>query len=88
MIVGYDLDHLRQYMGLLPTTPLAKLLRGYFLYTGTPLEVDEDEDRKRSRETAEGRDPFDIVMVSLTFEVFQLLSYFVRRLLACCPLRS
>ncbi|KAF8557962.1 superkiller protein 3 [Imleria badia] len=68
-IVGYGLDHLRQYTRLLPATPLARLLGGYFLYTGTPLEVDEDdEDNKHPRKVADNRDPFDILM-----EAFGLL---------------
>lgn len=74
VLVGYGPDHLRQYMRLLPATPLAKLLEGYFLYTGIPLEVDEDEDSERSRQAVEDRDPFDIIMVSLTLETFQPFS--------------
>jgi hypothetical protein len=89
LIVGYGLDHFRQYTRLLPTNPLAKLLGGYFLYTGTPLEVDGDEeDNKPPRQVVEDRDPFDIIMVGSIFETFQPLSYFVRKLLACCPFRS
>ena len=89
LIVGYGVDHLRQYMRLLPATPLAKLLGGYFLYTGMPLEVDGDgEDNKPPRQVVEDRDPFDIIMVGLIFETFQPLSYSVRKLLACCPRRS
>ncbi|KAH0827587.1 superkiller protein 3 [Lanmaoa asiatica] len=62
-IVGYGLDYLRQYMRLLPANPLAKLLGGYFLYTGMPLEVDGDEeDSKNPRRAVEDRDPFDIIM--------------------------
>ncbi|KAG8213777.1 superkiller protein 3 [Butyriboletus roseoflavus] len=68
-IVGYGLDHLRQYMRLFPTNPLARLLGGYFLYTGTPLEVHGDEeDDKHSQQVVEERDPIDITM-----EAFGLL---------------
>lgn len=88
MIVGYGLDHFRQYMKLLPANPLARLLEGYFLYTGTPLEVDGDEDNKHPRQVVEDRDPIDTIMVGLILEIFQLLSYFVRKPLACCPIRS
>ncbi|KAF8135619.1 hypothetical protein EV363DRAFT_1321133 [Boletus edulis] len=60
---GYDLDHLRQYMKLLPATPLARLLEGYFIYTGTSLEEDEDEeDNKQHRQVVEDRDPFNTII--------------------------
>ena len=85
LIAGYGLDHLKQYMRLLPANPLAMLLRGYFLYTGMPLEDEEDD--KHPRRVVDDRDPFDIIMVSLIFKTFQPLSYFVRKLLACCPCR-
>lgn len=89
VIVGYGLDHLRQYMRLLPATPLARLLEGYFLYTGTPLEVDEDDDgEEHPRKVVDDRDPFDIIMVGFIFETSQPLSSLARKLLVCCPLRS
>lgn len=89
MVVGYGLEYFRQYMKLLPATPLARLLRGYFLYTGTHLEVDEDGGHnEHPRQVVEDRDPFDIIMVSLFFEALQPYNYFVRKLLACCPSRS
>ena len=75
-------------MRLFPANPLARLLGGYFLYTGTPLEVaGDEEDDKHPRQVVDDRDPFDIIMVGSIFKTFQLLSYFVRKLLACCPCR-
>lgn len=89
VLVGYGLDYFRQYMRLLPANPVARLLRGHFLYTGTPLEVDEDgEHNEHPRQVVEDRDPFDIVMVGLFFETFQPYNDFVRKLLGCCPFRS
>lgn len=89
VIVGYGLDYLRQYMRLFPTNSLGRLLRGYFLYTGTPLEVHGDEeDNKHARRVVEDRDPIDIIMVGLIFETFQSLNHFARKLLTCCPIRS
>ncbi|KIJ18985.1 hypothetical protein PAXINDRAFT_109465 [Paxillus involutus ATCC 200175] len=63
-ISGYSLDHLRQYMGLFPTTLLAQLLKGYFLRTGTPLFEDNggEDDDEHVNPTPEDRDPFDIIM--------------------------
>lgn len=77
VIVGYGLDHFRQYMKLLPASPLARLLGGYFLYTRTPLEADGDEDNKHPRQVVEDRDPIDTIMVGLILETFQHLSWFV-----------
>ncbi|KAF9245024.1 superkiller protein 3 [Melanogaster broomeanus] len=61
---GYGLDYLRQYMRLLPATPLARLLKGYFLYTGTPIfEEDEGEnDDEHAKITPEDKDSFDTIM--------------------------
>ncbi|KAG9316442.1 superkiller protein 3 [Chiua virens] len=61
-IGGYGLDYFRQYVRLLPATPLARLLRGYFLYTGTPLEDEDEDDKRRLRQIVEDHDPFDVIM--------------------------
>ncbi|KIJ67566.1 hypothetical protein HYDPIDRAFT_174010 [Hydnomerulius pinastri MD-312] len=60
-VFGYGLDHLRQYVGLLPTTPLAQLLRGYFTYTDTPLTKGDDDDEHPDL-SLEEEEPFDIIM--------------------------
>lgn len=75
-------------MKLLPTNPLARLLGGYFLYSGTPLEVDEDEDNKHPQQVVETRDPIDVIVVGLVLETSQPLSYFIRKFLACLRIRS
>lgn len=65
-------------MRLLPATPLAELLGGYFLYTGTPLEVGGEEgDNKYPRQVVEDRDPVDIIMVGLIVNTLIIASKFL-----------
>lgn len=52
-------------MRLLPGTPLAHLLGGYFLYTGILLQDEEEEDEEYSRRVVEDRDPINVIMVYL-----------------------
>lgn len=77
-------------MKLLPDTTLARLLGGYFLYTGTPPEVDgEEEENKYPRQTDEDQDPVDIIMVGSVFgTLYCSLTDFFRKLLPRCPIHS
>lgn len=61
-------------MRLLPATPLAQLLDGYFLYTRTPVEVGEEEDNECPRHIVEDRDPVDIIMVGFSLRSATLQS--------------
>ncbi|KAG6334505.1 hypothetical protein ID866_4588 [Astraeus odoratus] len=64
-ISGYGLDYLRQYTQLLPNTPLAHLLKGYFLYTGIPM-MEEDEKGAPTNPVSDDHEPFDIIMDAFT----------------------
>lgn len=71
---GYDI--LRQYMRLFRTSSLGYMIRGYMLYSGIPLEEEEEEEANETPAVpSEGGDPFDIVM-----DAFATLS---NSLLAC-----
>ncbi|KAI0082004.1 TPR-like protein [Panus rudis PR-1116 ss-1] len=55
-IEGYDLDILRKYMLLFPTTSLSKLLHAYFGYAGILLSEDSDDDESQKEEPVSNDD--------------------------------
>ncbi|KAH7888376.1 superkiller protein 3 [Phlebopus sp. FC_14] len=61
-IDSYGLGDLRRYIELLHTTPLARLLKGYFSYAGIPLYEDDDEDERRPEPLVQDGEPFDAII--------------------------
>lgn len=63
---------LRQFMYIFPTSHLAGLFRGYFIYSGIQENVEEIEDpEEKDDEALQVHDPemgFDLVLVSIRVE--------------------
>ncbi|KAL0571344.1 Superkiller protein 3 [Marasmius crinis-equi] len=67
VLADYDLNDLRQFIELFPSQPLTMLLRGYFLYSGIPLDEDDAEEDETANLTYEDRDAgYDMIQEAYT----------------------